>query len=64
MSVRVIVYVSQDEPRLDIVRRTADGGWDEDESVDGLAATLALPEIGTILAMTEIYEDTDVARGT
>ena len=60
-TMRVVVYVSQDEPRLDLVRRRADGGFD-DEVVEGLDAVLELPEIGVRLAMAEIYEDTEVAR--
>jgi Uma2 family endonuclease len=59
---KVIVYVSQDEPRLDLVRRREDGGWDEDEAVEGLDAVLELPEIDLRLPMAEIYEDTLVAR--
>ncbi len=49
-TMRVVVYASQDEPRLDLVRRRADGGFD-DEVVEGLAAALDLPEIGVRLAM-------------
>jgi len=60
-TMRVIVYASQDEPRLDLVRRQADGGF-ADEVVEGLGGTLDLPEIGARLAMAEIYEDTLVAR--
>ncbi len=60
-TMRVVVYASQDEPRLDLVRRRADGGFD-DEVVEGLDAVLELPEIGVRLAMAEIYEDTLVAR--
>jgi len=60
-TVRVVVYASQDEPRLDLVRRQADGGF-ADEVVEGLGSMLDLPEIGVRLAMAEIYEDTLVAR--
>jgi Uma2 family endonuclease len=60
-TMRVVVYASQDEPRLDLVRRRADGGFD-DEVVEGLGAVLELPEIGVRLAMVEIYEDTEVVR--
>jgi Uma2 family endonuclease len=60
-TMRVVVYASQDEPRLDLVRRRPDGGFD-DEAVEGLNAVLELPEIGVRLAMVEIYEDTEVAR--
>jgi Uma2 family endonuclease len=60
-TMRVIVYASQDEPRLDLVRRRPDGGF-ADEVVEGLGAALELPEIGVRLAMAEIYEDTEVAR--
>jgi Uma2 family endonuclease len=60
-TMRVIVYASQDEPRLDLVRRQADGGF-ADEVVEGLEGMLDLPEIGVRLAMAEIYEDTLVAR--
>ena len=61
-SLRVIVYASQDEPRLDIVRRQPDGRWEDDEPVEGLEGALALPEVGVTLAMAEIYEDTEVGR--
>jgi Uma2 family endonuclease len=61
-SLRAIVYVSQDEPRVDLVRRRGDGRWEDEEPLEGLGATLELPEIGARLAMAEIYEDTDVAR--
>jgi Uma2 family endonuclease len=60
-TMRVVVYVSQDEPRLDLVRRQPDGSF-ADEVVEGLDATLELPEIGVSLAMAEIYENTSVAR--
>ncbi len=60
-SMRVVVYASQDEPRFDLVRRRADGGFD-DEVVEGLQGVLELPEIEIRLAMAEIYEDTEVAR--
>jgi Uma2 family endonuclease len=59
---RVIVYVAQDEARLDVLRRRPDGSWDEDGEVEGLDASLDLPEIGMHLPMAEIYEGTDVAR--
>ena len=61
-TLRAIVYVSQDEPRVDLVRRRGDGAWEDEEPLEGLGATLELPEIGVRLAMAEIYEDTDVAR--
>jgi Uma2 family endonuclease len=60
-TLRVIAYVSQDEPRIDLVRRGKDGTWDDDRPVEGLAAGLDLPEIGVTLPMAEIYEDTAVA---
>jgi Uma2 family endonuclease len=60
-TMRGVVYASQDEPRLDLVRRRADGGFD-DEVVEGLGAMLELPEVGVRLAMAEIYEDTEVVR--
>jgi len=59
-SVGVIVYVSLAEPRLDIVRRGADGRFD-DEVLEGMDAVLDLPEIGALLTMSEIYEDTSLA---
>lgn len=59
-SLKVIVYVAQDRARLDIVRRQANGRWDDDEPVVGLAAELALPEIGVTLPMAGIYEDVEV----
>ena len=63
LSVRVIVYVSLAEPRLDIVRRGADGRFD-DEVLEGMDAMLDLPEIAASLTMVEIYEDTSLASRT
>lgn len=59
-SLKVIVYVSLGEYRLDIVRRIADGSFD-DEVLEGEDAVLDLPEIGATLTMTEIYENTSLA---
>ena len=59
-SLKVIVYVAQDRARLDIVRRQADGRWDDDEPVLGLEGELTLPEIGVTLGMAGIYEDVEV----
>ena len=60
-TMRAVVYVSQDEARLDLVRRQADGCF-ADEVVEGLDGVLELPEIGVRLAMAEIYEDTPGRR--
>jgi hypothetical protein len=43
-------------------RRGDDGSWEDEEFLEGLGATLELPEISVHLAMAEIYEDTDLAR--
>ena len=59
-SLKVIVYVAQDRARLDIVRRQADGRWDDDEPVLGLEGELMLPEISVTLGMAGIYEDVEV----
>lgn len=61
-SLKVIVYVAQDRARLDIVRRQADGRWDDDGPVVGLHGELALPEIGVTLGMAEIYEDVEIVE--
>jgi Uma2 family endonuclease len=60
-SLRLIVYVAQDRPRLDLVRRDPTGRWDDDAPVTGLDGTLELPEIAARLAMAEIYEGVEVA---
>ena len=54
-SVAAIVYVSEREPWVDIVRRT-EHGW-ADGYVEGLDAMLELPEIGVAVPLAEIYED-------
>jgi Uma2 family endonuclease len=59
-SIKIIVYVSQDEYRLDIVRRGADDRFD-DEVLEGPDAVLALPEIGASLTLADIYADTSLA---
>lgn len=59
-SLRRIVFVSVDEARLDTRVRAEDGMW-RDEAVEGLDASLPLPELGLTLPLTEIYEDSEVA---
>jgi Uma2 family endonuclease len=60
-TLRRIVYVSLDEPRLDLRVRGEDGLW-RDDTVEGLGDALPLPELGLTLPMAEIYEDSEVAR--
>ncbi|MDW8342665.1 MAG: Uma2 family endonuclease [Geminicoccaceae bacterium] len=55
-SLRVILYVWQDQPRIDVVRRGADGRWDDDEPAVGPDATLALPELGIEIPLAAVYE--------
>jgi Uma2 family endonuclease len=55
-SVQRIVYVAQNEARLDIVVRDADGRW-HDEVVSGLEGELVLPELGLSVPMAEIYAE-------
>ena len=61
LTLRRIVYVSTAEARLDVRVRGEDGVW-RDETVEGLEDALRLPEIEASMPMTEIYEDSDVAR--
>jgi Uma2 family endonuclease len=61
-SLRVILYVAQDQARVDMVRRGPDGRWDDDEPAIGLDSVLALPELGVELPLAELYADTDVAE--
>jgi len=61
-SLRVILYVAQDQARVDVVRRGPDGRWDDDEPAIGLDSVLSLPELGVELPLSELYADTDVAE--
>jgi len=61
-SLRVILYVAQDQARVDVVRRGPDGRWDDDEPAIGLDSVLSLPELGVELPLGELYADTDVAE--
>ena len=54
-SVAAIVYVSQREPWVDIVRRT-EHGW-ADGYVEGMDAVLELPQISVVVPLALIYED-------
>ena len=54
-TVKAIVFVSQREAWVDTVRRTAHG-W-ADGHVEGIEATLDLPEIGVGVPLALIYED-------
>jgi Uma2 family endonuclease len=51
-SILAYVIVSQDEPSITILRRSS--GWIE-EQVQGRESTLALPEIGIDIPLSEIY---------
>ena len=61
-SLRVILYVAQDQARVDVVRRGPDGRWDDDEPAVGLDSVLSLPELGVELPLAELYADTEVAE--
>ncbi len=56
-ALRLILYVAQDRPRIDLVRRGADGRWDDGEPAVGLDAVLELPELGCAVPLAAIYED-------
>ncbi|MCS6779840.1 MAG: Uma2 family endonuclease [Geminicoccaceae bacterium] len=55
-SLRLILYVAQDQPRIDLVRRGPDGRWDDGEPAVGTDAVLDLPELGCALPLAAIYE--------
>lgn len=61
--VRVVLLVASESAEVIVWRRTGDGatGW-RSEIVEGLAAIIALPEIGCTLSLEEIYEDTGVTN--
>ena len=59
-SVQVLVYVSQDEYRMDVFRRAAAGVFAV-EVLEGREAVLTLPEIGAELSLAEIYLATSLS---
>ncbi len=59
-SLKAIVYVASDRARIDLVRRQADGRWDDEDALEGQEATLKLAEIGANLPLAEIYAGTEV----
>jgi Uma2 family endonuclease len=60
-SLRLILYVAQDRPRIDLVRRGPDGRWDDGEPAVGLDAVLELPELGCAIPLSAIYEGVSFA---
>lgn len=54
-SLKLFLIVYQDEPRVELWRRSADGGWAFEAR--GLDGTIDLPELGGALAVAEIYDD-------
>ncbi|NDW07873.1 Uma2 family endonuclease [Jiella pacifica] len=59
--VRVVLLVASESAEVIVWRRGGEGAdaW-RSEIVEGLAATIDLPEIGCELALEEVYEDTGV----
>lgn len=51
-----VLYLSQDEPRAWLYRPTQPDG-DEPIELAGPEAEIALPELGIVLSMAELYED-------
>lgn len=51
-SLREVVLVAQDAPRVDVWRRGGEGGWDVETAVDG---TIELRSIGCALALPSLY---------
>ncbi|MCE7027234.1 Uma2 family endonuclease [Jiella avicenniae] len=62
--VRVVLLVASESAEVIVWRRDGEGAdaW-RSEIVEGLAATIDLPEIGCELALEEVYEDTGVKDG-
>lgn len=54
-SLKLFLIVYQDEPRVEVWRRGADGGWAFEAR--GLDRAIGLPELGGDLAVAEIYDD-------
>jgi Uma2 family endonuclease len=54
-SIAVILLVDSEKPQVAVWRRSGDI-WDTVE-IEGIEATVDLPEIGTALPLTELYED-------
>jgi Uma2 family endonuclease len=63
-SLKVIVYVSPDRARIDLVRRQPDGRWDDGDAVEGEGAVLGLPEVEATLPLDEVYAGTEVVGAT
>ncbi|WP_083593935.1 Uma2 family endonuclease [Aurantimonas sp. 22II-16-19i] len=63
-SVRVVLLVASETAEVIVWRRTGEGAasW-RSEIVEGLAATIGLPEIGCELGLGEVYEETGVGNG-
>jgi Uma2 family endonuclease len=57
-----VLYLSQDEPRAWLYRPTTAEG-DEPIEVAGPEAEIALPELGIVLTLAELYEDVAPAEG-
>ena len=57
-----VLYLSQDEPRAWLYRPTTAEG-DEPIEVAGLEAEIALPELGIVLTLAELYEDVAPPEG-
>ncbi|MBP0616592.1 Uma2 family endonuclease [Jiella sp. KSK16Y-1] len=60
--VRAILLVASESAEVIVWRRDREGGW-HSEIVEGLAATIALPEIGCEMGLGEVYEETGVGSG-
>ncbi|WP_438345073.1 Uma2 family endonuclease [Methylorubrum populi] len=54
-SLKLFLIVYQDEPRVEVWRRGADGGWAFEAR--GLDRAIGPPELGGDLAVAEIYDD-------
>jgi len=60
-SVKVYVLVSQEEPKLTVLRRSRSGPWST-EVLQGPRAILKLPEVKAEIPLTRIYERTGALR--
>lgn len=54
-SLQVVLWVHPDRMRVDIMRRV-EGGWRDEEAAEGPAGMVALPELGIVLPLSELYE--------
>ena len=62
-SIQTILYVEPNRPEVYLFERSAEGSWQDERLVVGLEKEIAIPALGIVLPLGEIFDGIDFVPG-